>query len=128
MKKLFGCLVGNTLSVLGIALNDAQLDKMESIISIVSSIAGLLITLTFAVIIPLIKWWKEAKKDGKIDEEEKEEAKNIFQKFIEIVKNFFNNIYTKQDLIDYCEKNDLNMSQVIRKAIKEYLEKYKEEN
>lgn len=90
MKKLFGCLVGNTLSVLGIALNDAQLDKMESIISIVSSIAGLLITLTFAVIIPLIKWWKEAKKDGKIDEEEKEEAKNIFQKFIEIVKNFFN--------------------------------------
>ena len=34
----------------------------------------------------------------------------------------------KQELIDYCEKNDLNMSQVIRKAVKEYLENHKEEN
>ena len=34
----------------------------------------------------------------------------------------------KNNLIEYCEKNELNMAQVIRKAIKEYLEKYKEEN
>ena len=29
----------------------------------------------------------------------------------------------KADLIEYCEKNELNMAQVIRKAIKEYLAK-----
>ena len=33
----------------------------------------------------------------------------------------------KDNLIEYCEKNELNMSQVIRKAVKEYLENYKEE-
>ena len=30
----------------------------------------------------------------------------------------------KQKLIEYCEINELNMSQVIRKAIKEYLENH----
>ena len=30
----------------------------------------------------------------------------------------------KNNLIEYCEKNELNMAQVIRKAIKEYLENH----
>lgn len=34
----------------------------------------------------------------------------------------------KDALIKYCEDNDMPMAQVIRKAIKEYLEKHKEEN
>ena len=34
----------------------------------------------------------------------------------------------KDALITYCEDNDMPMAQVIRKAIKEYLEKHKEEN
>ena len=33
----------------------------------------------------------------------------------------------KYNLIEYCEKNELNMAQVIRKAVKEYLENHKEE-
>ena len=33
----------------------------------------------------------------------------------------------KDILIQYCEDNDLTMSQVIRKAIKEYLENHKED-
>ena len=31
----------------------------------------------------------------------------------------------KEELMRYCEENDLTMSQVIRKATKEYLEKTK---
>ena len=30
----------------------------------------------------------------------------------------------KQRLAEYCKRNELNMSQVIRKAIKEYLENH----
>lgn len=33
----------------------------------------------------------------------------------------------KDNLIEYCEKNELNMAQVIRKAVKEYLENHKED-
>ena len=32
----------------------------------------------------------------------------------------------KDILIEYCEKNELNMAQVIRKAVKEYLENHKD--
>jgi predicted DNA-binding protein len=33
----------------------------------------------------------------------------------------------KERLAQYCEDNDLTMSQVIRKAVKEYLEDHKED-
>ena len=31
-------------------------------------------------------------------------------------------------LVDYCEKNDVPVSQILRKAVREYLENHKEEN
>lgn len=34
----------------------------------------------------------------------------------------------KDALVDFCEKSELTVAQVIRKAVKEYLEKHKEEN
>lgn len=89
MKKLVGSVVGNILSIFGISLTNSQLDKFESITSIVCSIVGVSITILFAVIIPAIKWWKNAKKDGKIDEEEKKEGKNIFLRLVNILKNLF---------------------------------------
>ena len=89
MKKLVGSVVGNVLSIFGVSLADSQLDKLESITSIVCSIVGVSITILFAVIIPAIKWWKNAKKDGKIDEEEKKEGKNIFLRLVNILKNLF---------------------------------------
>lgn len=89
MKKLIGSVVGNILSIFGVSLADSQLDKLESITSIVCSIVGVSITILFAVIIPAIKWWKNAKKDGKIDEEEKKEGKNIFLRLVDILKNLF---------------------------------------
>lgn len=89
MKKIVGSIVGNVLSIFGVSLADLQLDKLESIISIICSIVGISITIIFAVIIPAIKWWKKAKKDGKIDEEEKKEGKNIFLRLVDILKNLF---------------------------------------
>lgn len=89
MKRLVGSVVGNILSIFGVSLTGSQLDKLESITSIVCSIIGVSITIIFAVIIPAIKWWKNAKKDGKIDEEEKKEGKNIFLRLVDILKNLF---------------------------------------
>ena len=97
MKKFIGSVVGNFLSILGVSLSGSQLDKIESITSIVCSIVGVSITIIFAVIIPIIKWWKEAKKDGKIDEEEKKEVKNIFLRLFEILKNLFHKNKDKED-------------------------------
>ena len=34
----------------------------------------------------------------------------------------------RNKLVDYCEKNDAPVSQIIRKAVREYLENHKEEN
>lgn len=97
MKKYIGSLLGNVLSMIGVALTPEQIENTEHVMSIICMVLGLLITIITAVIIPLIKWWKEAKKDGKIDDEEKEEGKNIFLKLIEIIKNFFKNIKKKGD-------------------------------
>lgn len=97
MKKYIGSLFGNVLSIFGVALTPQQLENTEHVMSIVCMVLGLLITIITAVIIPSIKWWKEAKKDGKIDDKEKEEGKNIFLKLVEIIKNFFQNIKKKGD-------------------------------
>lgn len=90
MKKTIGYILGNVLSICGVALTPQQLENVEHVMSIVCMILGLLITIITAVIIPFIKWWKEAKKDGKIDEEEAKEGKNILKRLIDILKNFFN--------------------------------------
>ena len=34
----------------------------------------------------------------------------------------------RNNLVEYCEKNDMPVAQVVRKAVREYLEKHKEEN
>lgn len=80
MKRLIGSVIGNILSILGVALNEGQLDTAESIISIVCMVIGLLITIFSAVIIPLVKWYKNAKQDGIIDESELDELSDILDK------------------------------------------------
>ena len=89
MKKFIGSVVGNFLSILGVSLSEQSLENLEHVMSIVCMVIGLLITIITAVIIPLIRWWKEAKKDGKIDEEEVKQGKNIFLRLFDILKNFF---------------------------------------
>ena len=66
IKQGLGGLCGVVLSSLGIGLGD-----IEAIVSIVCSVIGLLITIVFAVIIPVVKKIIAAKKnDGKIDLDE----------------------------------------------------------
>lgn len=86
-KYLIGSLVGNGLSVAGVALTETQLQTAESIVAIICMILGLLITITCSIILPLIKWWKKAKEDGKITAEEIQEAQDILEEGMKDLKD-----------------------------------------
>lgn len=64
-KNLIGGSVGTMISALSI--NVDNLRSIESIVAIICTSLGLIITIISSVVIPLIKWYKNAKKDGKID-------------------------------------------------------------
>ena len=77
MKKSLLSMIGNALSVVGVALTPQELENLEHITAIICMIAGLLITIIGSIIIPFIKWWKKAKADGKITEDEIDELGHI---------------------------------------------------
>ena len=70
-KELAGGVIGTTLSAVGTAI---QVNEVLQTISLVITILGGLVTL---VLIPLLNWYRSAKKDGKIDIEEIKEAAKI---------------------------------------------------
>lgn len=76
IKSLTTCIFGNIISIMGVSLTAQQ---VESIVSIVCMITGLLITIISGIAIPLYKWWKRAKEDGKITSEEIDEAVKIIE-------------------------------------------------
>lgn len=92
MKKSMFSLLGNALSVVGVALTPQELENAEHITAIICMIVGLLITIVCSIVIPLIKWWKKAKVDGKITEDEIKEG-------VEIIENGINELKdkTKED-------------------------------
>lgn len=90
MKKSLFSMVGNALSILGVALTPQELESVEHITAIICMIVGLLITIVCSIIIPLIKWWKNAKADGKITEDEIQEG-------IEIIENGVNELKDKKE-------------------------------
>lgn len=90
MKKSLFSMVGNVLSILGVALTPQELESVEHITAIICMIVGLLITIVCSIIIPLIKWWKNAKADGKITEDEIQEG-------IEIIENGVNELKDKKE-------------------------------
>ena len=87
MKNLSNGLVGiigSFISAVGLSISSETLDH---IVSMICAVIGLLITTITCLIIPIIKWYKNARKDGKIDVEElddlshiKEEGKNEIDK------------------------------------------------
>lgn len=87
MNRTLANILGNILSAMGVALSESQLDQLEHITAIVCMVVGLLITITSSVLIPLYKWWKKAKKDGKIDDEEIKEAEQIVKNGSESIKD-----------------------------------------
>lgn len=84
VKNTIAGLIGSALSLVGVGIST---DKLDHIVSIICAVIGLLITITISVIIPFAKWWKKAKKDGKIDEEELDELSTILKDGKENIEN-----------------------------------------
>lgn len=82
LKTIIGGVVGNIISFTGLSMSS---EDLANITSVIVSIVGLVITIVSVVIIPLVRWWKEAKKDGKIDSKEIKDATNIIQNGIETI-------------------------------------------
>ena len=72
IMTFLGGSAGTAVSATGTAL---QPNEVLQIISLVITILGAIITTGFT----LWTWWKNAKKDGKIDEDEVKEAIDILQ-------------------------------------------------
>lgn len=64
-NELLGGLTGSFISFSGIAIAD-----VDHIVNIVTGVLGFLLTLVAVVIIPMIKWYKKSKADGKITADE----------------------------------------------------------
>lgn len=72
-----GSLVGNVVSFFAVAMS---MQDYESIVTIICAVLGLVITIVCSIVIPIVKWWRNAKKDGKIDNEELDELSDILSK------------------------------------------------
>lgn len=75
VKSLLGGISGTLVSLTGMSIT-----QINDILGVICSVMGLLISIISCIVIPIVKWRKEAKKDGKIDEKEKEELVDIIQK------------------------------------------------
>ena len=64
IKEFFGGLLGTSLSAVGTAI---QTQEVLQIISLIITIVGGIISL---IVIPILNWYKNAKKDGKITVDE----------------------------------------------------------
>ncbi len=87
MKKSLMSILGNAVSVVGVALTPQELESVEHITAIICMIVGLLITITGSIVIPFIKWWKKAKADGKITKDELNEGADIIENGINDLKD-----------------------------------------
>lgn len=78
-------------SAVGTAL---QTNDVLQTISLVITILGGIVSL---IVLPLLTWWKNAKKDGKIDKEEISEGLDTLQEGIKGVKNIVDENNKKGD-------------------------------
>ena len=79
-NELIGGSIGTALSAVGTGL---QTNDVLQTISLIITIIGGLITF---IIVPLVTWYKNAKKDGKIDKDEIEDAIDIVVEGSEKIK------------------------------------------
>lgn len=75
-------LTGSAISFSGIAIAD-----IDHIVNIVTGALGFIVTLIGVIIIPMIKWYKEAKKDGKITVDEVEQGAEILKDGLNTIKD-----------------------------------------
>lgn len=79
--ELIGGSIGTALSAVGTGL---QTNELLQTISLVITIIGGLITF---IIVPLVNWYKKAKKDGKIDKDELKDGIDIIVEGSEKLKD-----------------------------------------
>ena len=89
-KEFLGGILGTALSATGTA---TQTNEVLQTISLIITILGGVLTL---IVIPLLTWYKNAKKDGKIDKEEISNGLDTLQEGIKGVK----------DIVDKNKKGD----------------------
>lgn len=82
--EAIGGVAGVILSGVGAGLS---LEQLQQIISIICTCVGAIIVLITSIIIPLVKWYKKSKEDGKITKEELEEGKEIISNGVETIKD-----------------------------------------
>ena len=80
-KEMIGGAVGTALSATGTAL---QTNELLQTISLIITILGAIISM---IVLPLLTWYKNAKKDGKITKDEIKEGIDTLQEGIEGVKD-----------------------------------------
>ena len=80
-NELIGGACGTTLSAVGTA---TQTNETLQTISLIITIIGAIISM---IIIPIVTWYHNAKKDGKIDKEEIKEGVDTLQEGLEGVKH-----------------------------------------
>jgi len=73
------------VSALGI--NVTNIADTESIVSIVCTIIGLIITIITCLIIPIVKWHRKSKADGKISSKELEEGMETLKDGLNTIKD-----------------------------------------
>lgn len=76
MKDIHG--LGYIMDSIAIALTVVQSERLFQIIQLIATIVATLLSIIFTSC-KLYYWWKEASKDGKITEEEIDEAKKIIK-------------------------------------------------
>lgn len=80
-QELLSGTIGTTLSIIGTAM---QTNEILETISLVITIIGGVITF---IVVPILNWYRHAKKDGKIDADEIKEGLNIIVDGSERVKD-----------------------------------------
>ena len=89
MKPDYTALTGGITGAL-VSLAGMNLETAEHWVNIGCAIVGVLIAIVSGLVIPLLKWYKQAKQDGKIDVDEIEDAAEIvkdgLEKTVESIK------------------------------------------
>lgn len=91
LKRTICGSIGTGLSATALS-NIEDIQSLDGIISIVCTVLGLFITIISCVVIPLIKWWKKSKEDGKISADEIIEGAETLQKGTEEIKKSLENL------------------------------------
>lgn len=79
---LFGGITGALVSLTGMDIASA-----EHWVNIICAIIGVVIAIISGLVIPLIKWYKSAKEDGKIDADEIAEGGQIIADGLNDIKD-----------------------------------------